>query len=47
VEPTDAQVIASLHDETVRLSRLVGTLETLASADAATFTSTVATSLTR
>jgi len=31
-------VIASLHDETVRLSRLVADLETLASADAATFT---------
>jgi len=36
-QPTP-QVIASLHDETVRLSRLVADLETLASADAATFT---------
>jgi two-component system sensor histidine kinase BaeS len=32
------KVIASLHDETLRLSRLVADLETLASADAATFT---------
>ncbi|CRK55279.1 sensor histidine kinase [Alloactinosynnema sp. L-07] len=32
------QVITSLHDETVRLSRLVADLETLAAADAATFT---------
>ena len=36
-EPTPA-VIASLHDETLRLSRLVADLETLASADASTFT---------
>ena len=32
------RVITSLHDETVRLSRLVADLETLAAADAATFT---------
>jgi len=36
-DPTP-QVITSLHDETLRLSRLVEDLETLASADAATFT---------
>ncbi|MGI5139324.1 MULTISPECIES: HAMP domain-containing sensor histidine kinase [unclassified Streptomyces] len=36
-EPTD-KVIASLHDENLRLARLVADLETLASADAAAFT---------
>ncbi|WP_072690802.1 HAMP domain-containing protein, partial [Rhodococcus marinonascens] len=36
-EPTE-QVIASLHEETMRLSRLVADLETIASADAAAFT---------
>ncbi|MGP3921055.1 sensor histidine kinase [Nonomuraea sp. 10N515B] len=36
-EPT-SEVINSLHEETLRLSRLVADLETLASADAATFT---------
>ncbi|MEU0042886.1 sensor histidine kinase [Streptomyces werraensis] len=36
-EPTD-KVIASLHDENLRLTRLVADLETLASADAAAFT---------
>src|SRR5439155_9176336 len=35
--PTES-VIASLHEETLRLGRLVDDLETLASADAATFT---------
>ena len=35
--PTD-EVITSLHEETLRLGRLVDDLETLASADAATFT---------
>ncbi|WP_280909262.1 ATP-binding protein [Streptomyces sp. SAI-090] len=36
-EPTE-EVIASLHDENLRLARLVADLETLASADAAAFT---------
>ncbi|MEU7401901.1 ATP-binding protein [Streptomyces sp. NPDC044948] len=36
-EPTD-KAIASLHDENLRLTRLVADLETLASADAAAFT---------
>lgn len=36
-EPTP-QVITSLHDETLRLGRLITDLETLASADAAAFT---------
>ncbi|MET9834046.1 ATP-binding protein [Streptomyces sp. NPDC006385] len=36
-EPTP-KVIASLHDETLRLGRLIADLETLASADAAAFT---------
>ena len=36
-EPT-GKVIASLHDESLRLTRLVADLETLASADAAVFT---------
>ncbi|MEU0108396.1 ATP-binding protein [Streptomyces sp. NPDC006251] len=36
-EPTN-KVIASLHDENLRLTRLVADLETLASADAAAFT---------
>src|SRR5205814_2135180 len=35
--PTES-VITSLHEETLRLGRLVDDLETLASADAATFT---------
>ena len=35
-EPTP-QAMSSLHDETLRLGRLVGDLETLASSDAATF----------
>ena len=36
-EPTP-EVITSLHDETLRLGRLIADLETLASADAAAFT---------
>lgn len=36
-EPT-TKVITSLHDETLRLGRLIADLETLASADAAAFT---------
>lgn len=38
INQPEAEVIASLHDETLRLSRLIADLETLASADAATFT---------
>jgi len=38
VRPTTAELFDSLHDETVRLGRLVADLETLAAADAATFT---------
>jgi signal transduction histidine kinase len=36
IEP-DPSTVASLHEETLRLTRLMGDLETLASADAATF----------
>jgi two-component system sensor histidine kinase BaeS len=36
VMPADADTLASLHDEVLRLSRLVGDLETLAAAEAAT-----------
>ncbi|MGE5225348.1 MAG: sensor histidine kinase [Planctomycetaceae bacterium] len=35
VMPADADTLASLHDEVLRLSRLVGDLETLAAAEAA------------
>jgi len=38
VRPSTPELFDSLHDETVRLGRLVADLETLAAADAATFT---------
>lgn len=38
IVPTDAHLVASLHDESLRLGRLVADLETLTAADAAAFT---------
>jgi two-component system, OmpR family, sensor histidine kinase BaeS len=42
VLPPDAETLSSLHDEVLRLGRLIGDLETLAAADAATLNLAVA-----